>query len=156
MTFTIVRPCCSQDGSEALHTYHSPFLLPLYIKTLAIILSAAGPFTVALPAMTLEFWDLLLSLRAIAMRDAGGAIVEAVLFGLLTLLDINEDKRGVAQDYARHLLETHEWVQMIFERGTGGDAQSDRARNLAARVLTLTAEIVEKHQRLMMGDLLSY
>lgn len=90
------------------------------------------------------------------MRDAGGAIVEAVLFGLLTLLDMNEDKRGVAQDYARHLLETHEWVQTIFEQDTGGDARSDRVKNLAARVLILTAEIVEKHQRLMMGDLLAY
>lgn len=104
--------------------------------------------------MTSEFWDLLLSVRSNALNDP--AILEAVLFAVLTLLDVNEDQRRLAQEHAKELIETQEWVKLVFERVSGGDEESERVRMLAAGVLVRCGEIVEKFQRLLMGDLVGF
>jgi len=106
--------------------------------------------------MTLEFWKLLLSLRAAALKESGGALVEAVLFGFLTILHMNENKRDLAENHARLLLDTHEWVQMVFDRTPSGHEEGDRVRNLAAAILVATMETVQKYQRLLMGDMIDY
>ena len=104
--------------------------------------------------MTSEFWDLLLSLRARANEPA---VLEALLFAFLTLLDINEDdQRRVAEEQAKELLETQQWVESVFERVGGGSEEGDRARMLAAGVLVRTREVVEKYQRLLMGELVGF
>lgn len=104
--------------------------------------------------MTSEFWDLLLSLRP---RGGDPSILEALLFSFLTLLDINEnDQRRLAEVHAKELLETQEWVGGVFERVGGGSEEGDRIRMLAAGVLMRTREVVEKYQRLLMGDLVDY
>ena len=104
--------------------------------------------------MTSEFWDLLLSLRP---RATDPAILEAILFAFLTLLDINENnQRRLAEEHAKELLETQGWVEAVFERIGGGSSEGDRIRMLAAGVLMRTRECVEKHQRLLMGDLMDY
>ncbi|KAF2146871.1 uncharacterized protein K452DRAFT_242030 [Aplosporella prunicola CBS 121167] len=136
------------------NTFYSPILLPVFLKTLAILLHASGPSTLSLPQMTTEYWDLLLSLRASALNDV--AILEALLFSFLTLLDVNEDKQRLVQEHAKELLETHEWVKLVFERTSGGDDEGDRVRSLAAGVLVRCSEVVEKHQRLLMGDMMDY
>ena len=136
------------------NTFYSPVLLPVFLKTLAILLHASGPSTMSLPQMTTEYWDLLLFLRAPALNDV--AILEALLFSFLTLLDVNEDKQRLVQEHAKELLETHEWVKLVFERTSGGDEEGDRVRSLAAGVLVRCSEVVEKHQRLLMGDMMDF
>ncbi|KAL9120891.1 MAG: hypothetical protein Q9187_002558, partial [Circinaria calcarea] len=89
-------------GDRSPHT--SPFLLSHFLKTLSLLLHASGPSTMSLPQMTSEFWSLLLSLRPRALNDI--AILEALLFAILTLLDVNDDKRRVAEEHAKELLET--------------------------------------------------
>ncbi|KAI9811374.1 MAG: telomere binding protein [Pycnora praestabilis] len=133
------------------NVHFSPFLLTTYLKTLSIILHASGASTLSLPQMTSEFWDLLLSLRSHPANDP--AVVEALLFALLTLLEINEDKRRLAQEQSKELLETQEWVEQVFGKLRGGDEEGERSRMLAASVLMKIREVVEKYQRLLLGDM---
>ena len=139
-------------GENSTHT--SPFLLSHLLKTLALILHASGSSTLSLPQMTSEFWDLLLSLRA---RAVDPSILEALLFAFLTLLDINgNEHRRLAEEHAKELLETQNWVENVFERVGSGSEEGDRIRMLAAGVLMRTREVVEKFQRTLMGDMLDY
>jgi telomere length regulation protein len=140
------------SGSKNIH--FEPFLLTTFVRTLALILHASGSNTLSLPQMTSEFWDLLLSLRSNSSNDT--SIQEAILFSLLTLLDINEDKRTLVNRHSKELLETQEWVQMVFESSAGGDKEGDRVRMLAAGLLLRCKEVVDKYQRLLVGDMVDY
>lgn len=82
-------------------------------------------------------------------------MLEALLFGFLTLLDVNAtDQRRIADENAQSLLETREWVQGVFEQvGSGLGDEGERIRMLCAGVLARVSEVVEKWQRLMVGDL---
>ena len=75
----------------------------------------------------------------------------------MTLLEINNDnQRDLAQDHSKELLETQAWVEQIFENVRGGSEEGDRIRMLAAGVLVKTREVVEKYQRLLLGDLVKF
>jgi len=90
------------------------------------------------------------------LRDA--AVLEAVLFGFLTVLRVNEDKKGVARGWGREVVETREWVGMVFGRlegmgeGFGGEGDGERCRVLAAGVLVGVGEVVEGWRGGEMGD----
>lgn len=133
-----------------------PFLLSLYIKTLALLLHAAGPSTLSLPDMTAELWELLLgsSVRAHAVGDLG--VTHAVLFALLTLLEVNGDRmRDICQGMPREVVETQEWVAQIFgnTRGEDGGEEND-VKMLAAGVLIRIREGMDKHRALLMGEMI--
>ncbi|KKY34113.1 putative telomere length regulation protein [Diaporthe ampelina] len=130
-----------------------PFLLSLYIKTLALLLHAAGPSTLSLPDMTAELWELLLgsSVRAHTVGDLG--VTNAVLFALLTLLEVNGDRmRDICQGMPREVVETQEWVAQIFcgTRGEDGGEEND-VKMLAAGVLMRIREGMDKHRALLMA-----
>jgi telomere length regulation protein len=139
-------------GAENVH--FQPFLLGTYLKTLSLILHAAGLGTISLPQMTAEFWELILSVRTNALADV--SVLEAVLFATLTLLDMNEDKRRLAEEHSKQLIETQEWVELVFDKIGGGDEEGERIRMLAASVLMKTREVVDKYQRLLVGDMVDY
>ncbi|KAH7060624.1 telomere length regulation protein-domain-containing protein [Macrophomina phaseolina] len=139
-------------GAE--NTYYSPLILPVFLKTLAILLHSSGTSTLSLPQMTSELWDLLLSVRTTALSES--AILEGVLFALLMLLEVNEDQQRLVQEHGRELLETQEWTKMVFDRTSGGSEEEERIRTLAAGVLVRCSEVVEKHQRLLMGDMMDF
>ena len=128
--------------------------MTLYLKTLSLILHAAGSASLALSQITSELWDLLLSLRPWATEIP---VLEALLFALLTLLDVNDPyQRRIAEEHSKELLETQEWVQMVFEKVGGGSEEGERVTMLAAGVLTRTRAVVEKHQRLLLGDMADF
>lgn len=135
----------------------TPFLLVTLIKTLALLFHASGPATLGLSDLSSHFWDLLLSLRVQAMSDI--TVLEALLFALLTVLEVNEDKQTIAQTHARQLIETQQWVDMVFERtGEGRLVQEEgqeetKVRTLAAAVLVKTGEVIEAHKKMLMGDM---
>jgi len=138
----------------------TPFLLVTLIKTLALLFHASGPATLGLSQLTSDFWDLLLSLRVQAVGHIN--VLEALLFGLLTVLQINEDKQAIAQVHSKQLLETQQWADTIFERtGKGrlvqqeGQGEEAKVRTLAAAVLVNTGEVMEAHRKVLMGDMMS-
>ena len=104
--------------------------------------------------MTSEFWELLLSVRSAAIGDS--TVLEALLFSLLTLLEINQDRSRIALDHPKELLETQEWVQQVFESTRGGDEEGERVRMLAASILVSVRDTVDKHQRLLLGDMFDF
>ncbi|MCJ1310909.1 telomere binding protein [Agyrium rufum] len=140
-------------GTRASQT--RPFLLSHFLRTLSLLLHASGPSTLSLPQMTREFWDLLLSLRAVALSDV--LVLEALLFGFLTILDLHAERRQViAEDFSRELLETQKWVQGVFERTEGGSEEGERVRMVCAGVLVGAGEVVEKYRSVVMGGLVAY
>lgn len=139
-----------------------PYLLTVYLKTLALLLHAAGPSTLSLPQMTAEFWDLLLGVRGQCVGDHG--VTQAVLFGLVALLDVNEaNMRGLCESQGREVVETVEWVSGVFNNTRGGDVGSgegggeeNEVKMMAAGVLIRLREAVDKYQALLMGDLIGF
>ncbi|KAK4499553.1 hypothetical protein PRZ48_010069 [Zasmidium cellare] len=135
----------------------APFVLVTFLKTLALLFHAAGPATLNLPEITTAFWDLLLSLRVQAISDI--SVLEAVLFSLLTLLEINADfKQRLVQETPKQLTETQQWVELVFEKTGGGNLVTEgsdeeaRVRTLAAGVLMKTREIIEAYQKMLVGN----
>lgn len=129
------------------------FLLSSYVKTLSLLLHASGTNTLQLPQMTREFWDLLLALRSNTVGDK--AVREAVLFGFMTILELNQDQRRLAEQHGREMLETQRWVESFFST-LGEGSEEERSRTLAAGVLFRLREVVQKYQALLMGDLASF
>jgi telomere length regulation protein len=141
-------------GNDSI--YFSPYLLPTFLRTLAVILHASGPGTLTLPDMTREFWELLFSLRMTAVNEKEVATMEALLFAFLMLLEVNEDKERLAREFAKELVETQEWAKMVLERmqeASEGDEEGERVRMLAAGVVVRVGEVVERWHRLMLGDM---
>lgn len=127
------------------------YLLSSFLKTLALILHAAGPYTLQLQEMTNEFWDLLLAVTPQAQNER--AVGQAVLFALMTILDINDDKRRLVEVHGRQLTETQRWVDAYFQSFLAGSEEDDKIKALAASVLVKIGEVVEKYQALLVGDL---
>ncbi len=154
---------CSMDSGNKNPVFFSPMLLPMYIKTLSIILHASGPSTISLPQMTSEFWDSLLSLRSHRSRGHSSAafaassntntsntsnestVLESLLFAFLTILEVNEDKQRLGVEQARELLETQTWARSVFQETGGTAPNDDEVKMLAASVLIRINEIVENY-----------
>jgi telomere length regulation protein len=134
--------------------YSSTHLLPPFLQTLSILLNASGPNTLALPQMTREYWDLLLSVRGLASKDKN--ILNAVLFGFLMLLETNENKERLATEQGKELMETQAWVKMVFDGLGAGSEEDERVRVLAAGVVVRCQEVIEKYQRRIAGILMDY
>jgi telomere length regulation protein len=137
----------------------TPFLLVTFVKTLALLFHAAGPATLALRQLSADFWELLLSLRVRAVGHV--SVLEALLFGMLTVMEVNGDKQAIAQEHSKQLIETQQWADMIFERtGEGrlvqqeGQGEEAKVRTLAAAVLVKTGEVMEAHRKVLMGDMM--
>lgn len=109
--------------------------------------------------MTSELWDLLFSLRhhhSPTSTSTDSSVQEAVLFALLTLLEVNTENDGgrkLTDEHAKELVETQEWVGGILESGVLGE--EEKGRVLAASVLMRINGVVEAYQRRLMGELLS-
>ncbi|KAL2161610.1 hypothetical protein VTH06DRAFT_8172 [Thermothelomyces fergusii] len=147
----------SPRGSKAI-LFH-PYLLALYIKTLAVILHAAGPGTLSLPQMTAELWRLLLSTSVRAAAAGDLAVTQALLFAYVALLDVNGDRmRDVCAELGREVVEAQEWVAAVFGGLRGGDetGEEEKVKALAAGVLVRLREGVEKYQLILVGDLIGF
>ncbi|GKT54774.1 telomere length regulation protein [Colletotrichum tofieldiae] len=134
-----------------------PYLLSLYLKTLAVLIHAAGPATLALPQMTAELWDLLLGVRAHVNGDIPGT--HALLVALAAMLEVNEasDMRRLCEVHPREVVETQEWVSGVFNgtRGEDGGEEND-VKMLSAAVLIKLQEATEKYRALLLGDMIGF
>jgi telomere length regulation protein len=139
----------SRDMPNPPHA--DPHILVLFLNTLSVLVHAAGPGTPALQEMTAEFLELLLSLRRLAERDA--SVCEAVLLGVLTLLEVNlevEKGQRLAENEGAKVVEVREWVEGVF---TGAWGVEEGVRALAAGVLVKIQEVAEGWRRALMGGL---
>ncbi|KAI7217961.1 hypothetical protein KC333_g3867 [Hortaea werneckii] len=135
----------------------APFVLVTFLKTIALLLHASGPATLGLASITAEFWDLLLGLRVQAAGDI--SVLEAVLFGLLTLLEVNQEGyERLAAEVPRQIAESQQWVNVVFEKVgggemvvSGGSKEEEKVRTLAAGVMVRLGEIVKGEQRRVFG-----
>jgi telomere length regulation protein len=139
--------------------FHNTPLLSLYLKTLALLLHASGPSTLALPQMTSDLWRLLLSTSVRAQAVGDLSVTQAVLFGFVALLDVNEDRmREVCVELGREVVEALEWVAGVFRGLRGGDegGEEEKVRALAAGVLVRLREGVERYRMVLVGDLIGF
>jgi telomere length regulation protein len=148
----------SSSRTRGALIFQQPHLLATYLRTLGIIAHAAGPGTLALPAMTSELWGVLLRSRTAGGGDVG--VVRAILFSLLALLEVNEGRmRDVCAEMGSEVVETMEWVSSIFEgtRGEGGGkGEENEVKMLSAAVLIRLREGVEKYKALLVGDMIGF
>ena len=151
-------------GPAASKIVFQPYLLALYLKTLGLLIHAAGPSTLALPQMTAELWDLLPGVRGRCLgsdtEDGGDmAVTHAVRMALAALLDGNEgDVRGLCERQGRQVVESMEWVGNVFNNTRGGEGAGEEndVKMLAAGILIRLREAVEKYQAVLMGDLVGF
>ncbi|KAL5621492.1 hypothetical protein BROUX41_006392 [Berkeleyomyces rouxiae] len=130
-----------------------PFLLATALKTLTILLHAAGPSTLALPQMTAELWDLVLALRGAAAGHIN--VASALLTACAALIEVNENRmRNLCETLGRQVVETQEWAAGVFGQLVGGEGagEENQVKMLAAAVLVRLREAVEKYQALLLGD----
>ncbi|KAM0420525.1 hypothetical protein ACHAPT_011694 [Fusarium lateritium] len=134
----------------------NPALLALYLQTLGIIIHAAGPSTLSLPQLTAELWDLLLGVRMHVLGDLSA--MKGWLAAMASLLEVNGgDMRRLCEAQGREVMETREWVAMVFERTRGEDGgEENEVKMLAAGVLIRLGEAIEKYQALLMGDMIGF
>ncbi|KAG5983783.1 hypothetical protein E4U55_007182 [Claviceps digitariae] len=134
----------------------NPAVLGLYLQTLAIIVNAAGPSTLALPQMTSELWDLLLRIRTHLNGDLGAT--RAWLVALSVLLELNTDNmRRLCEEHSREVLESREWVSSVFDRTRGQDGGDENdTKMLAAGILIKLGHVIETYQALIMGDVVAF
>lgn len=142
-------------GDSSIY-FSMPMLLATFLKTIAILLHASGPATSGLTHVTADLWELLLHLRVRAAGDI--LLMEAVLFALLTLLEVNGNKQEVVRNNPKQLMETKQWAEMVFERTGGGaliegEGEEARIRTLCAGVLTKASDIISSYQKTLMGTL---
>lgn len=85
-------------------------------------------------------------------------MVRAVMFSLLALLNVNEDRmREICAEMGSEVVETMEWVDSVFEgtRGDdGGKGEENELKMLSAAVLIRLREGVEKYRALLVGDMI--
>ncbi|KAF4453874.1 hypothetical protein F53441_3560 [Fusarium austroafricanum] len=131
-------------------------LLALYLQTLGIIIHAAGPSTLSLPQLTAELWDLILGVRVHVLGDLGA--MKGWLVAMASLLEVNGgDMRRLCENQGREVMETREWVAMVFEKTRGEDeGEENEVKMLAAGVLIKIGEAIEKYQALLMGDMIGF
>ncbi|KAM0564466.1 hypothetical protein ACHAPJ_000680 [Fusarium lateritium] len=131
-------------------------LLALYLQTVGIIVHAAGPSTLSLPQLTAELWDLLLGVRVHVLGDLGA--MKGWLVAMASVLEVNGgDMRRLCESQGREVMETREWVAMVFEKTRGEDGgEENEVKMLAAGVLIRLGEAIEQYQALLMGDMIGF
>ncbi|EMC95450.1 hypothetical protein BAUCODRAFT_40554, partial [Baudoinia panamericana UAMH 10762] len=138
----------------------APIVLTTFLKTIALLLHASGPATLHLPDLTAAFWDLLLTLRVKAAGDI--TVLEAVLFSLLTMLEVNaeQSRQRLGREEQKRLAETQAWAEIVFEKsggaemrlnGGGNGKEEEKVRRLAAGVLVKCGKLIEEWRKEMFG-----
>jgi telomere length regulation protein len=80
------------------------------------------------------------------------------LVAMASLLEVNGGSmRRLCETQGREVMETREWVAMVFEKTRGEDGgEENEVKMLAAGVLIRLGEAIERYQALLMGDLVGF
>ncbi|KAL9018933.1 MAG: hypothetical protein Q9185_003767 [Variospora sp. 1 TL-2023] len=150
----------SSSSSSSSSPLLNPPLLPLYIRTLSLILHASGRSTLLLPTLTHELLLLLLSLSSTTTTNttiSALPTLEAFLGALLTVLEVNGDdgegqRRLVAGEHGAEVVELVAFAEGVLGRVRGDGEEEGRVRALAAGCVGVWGRMVEGERgRLLFG-----
>ncbi|KAJ5089682.1 hypothetical protein N7532_008366 [Penicillium argentinense] len=159
--FEIMMLQFSTSSSPSYNPFFVPHILTLFIQTLSLIVSTAGPHTPFLPGLTHETLSLLLSLHTNPVSSEP-TVAAALLNLFLAILDLNvatgsNGEERLVNEYASQVIELREWASEVFDRmPSGGKANStadpqEQVRTLAAGVMVRLGELMERYQGRLMG-----
>lgn len=148
----------TRSTAPSYNPFFVPHLLCLFIQTLTLILSTAGPNSPFLPALTQETLSFLLSLHSRHASDEP-TILAALLSLFLTVVDLNiasgsTGEERLVTDFATQVMELREWAGEVFDRTPavkGQDEPQEQVRTLAAGVMVKLGEVIERYQGRLMG-----
>lgn len=149
---------CHRSTAPSYNPFFTPHLLCLFLQTLTLILSTAGPNTPFLAPLTQEALSLLLALHSRPLAD-DPTILSALLSLFLVTVDLNvasgtTGEERLVTDFAAQVLELREWSGEAFDRtppAKGDDEPQQQARTLAAGVMVKLGEVMERYQGRLMG-----
>ncbi|CAG8198670.1 unnamed protein product [Penicillium olsonii] len=163
--FEIMMLHLSSSASSSYNPFFIPHLLTLFLQTLTLILSTAGPSTPFLPGLTHETLSLLLPLHT-ASASSEPTVTVALLSLFLALVDLNiasgsNGEERLVTEYATQVIELREWASQVFDRTPPSAARADPAsavsdpqeqiRTLSAGVMVRLGEVMERYQGRLMG-----
>ncbi|CAG8265654.1 unnamed protein product [Penicillium salamii] len=163
--FEILMLHLSSSSNSSYNPFFIPHLLTLFLQTLTLILSTAGPSTPFLPGLTHEALSLLLSLHT-ASASSEPTVTAALLSLFLAVVDLNiasgsNGEERLVTEYATQVIELREWASQIFDRMPPSAASADprsavtdpqeQIRTLSAGVMVRLGEIMERYQGRLMG-----
>ncbi|KAJ5826348.1 hypothetical protein N7474_003486 [Penicillium riverlandense] len=159
--FEVMMLQFSTSSAPSYNPFFIPHLLTLFLQTLSLILTTAGPHTPFLGGLTHETLSLLLSLHS-TNASSEPTITAALLSLFLAVIDLNvasgsNGEERLVTEYATQVIELREWASQVFDRmppGSKSDAKDDpqeQVRTLAAGVMVRTGEVMERYQGRLMG-----
>ncbi|KAJ5129786.1 uncharacterized protein N7515_005825 [Penicillium bovifimosum] len=155
----------SSSSASSYNPFFIPHLLTLFLQTLSLILSTAGPHTPFLSVLTHETLSLLLSLHTAAVSSEP-TVTAALLSLFLAVVDLNiasgsNGEERLVTECATQVIELREWASQVFDRTPPSAARADpssavtdpqeQIRTLAAGVMVRTGEIMQRYQGRLMG-----
>jgi telomere length regulation protein len=154
-----------RSSTPSYNPFFIPHLLTLFLQTLSLILSTAGPHTPFLPALTHEALSLLLPLHT-AAASSEPTVTAALLSLFLAVVDLNigsgsNGEERLVTEYATQVIELREWASQVFDRTPPSTARTDpssavtdpqeQIRTLAAGVMVRLGEVMQRYQGRLMG-----
>lgn len=152
-----------RSSAPSYNPFFIPHILTLFLQTLSLILSTAGPHTPFLAGLTHETLSLLLSLHT-ASISSEPTVTGALLNLFLAVVDLNvasgsNGEERLVTEYATQVIELREWASEVFNRTPGGGKSApgapadpqDQVRTLAAGVMVRLGEVIERYQGRLMG-----
>ncbi|CAL5868119.1 uncharacterized protein PFLUO_LOCUS2343 [Penicillium psychrofluorescens] len=159
--FEVMMLQISSSSASSYNPFFIPHLLTLFLQTLSLILTTAGPHTPFLAGLTQETLPLLLSLHS-TNASSEPTVTAALLSLFLAVIDLNvasgsNGEERLVTEYATQVIELREWASQVFDRmppAPKSDAKDDpqeQMRTLAAGVMVRTGEVMERYQGRLMG-----
>lgn len=166
--FTIIysitnHPHLRSSAPSSYNPFFVPHILTLFLQTLSLILSTAGPYTPFLAGLTHETLSLLLSLHTTPVSSEP-TVTAALLNLFLALVDLNvasgsNGEERLVTGYATQVIELREWASEVFNSMPGGGKSAsgphadpqEQVRTLAAGVMVRLGEVIERYQGRLMG-----
>ncbi|KAJ5550475.1 hypothetical protein N7535_001584 [Penicillium sp. DV-2018c] len=155
----------SSSSAPSYNPFFIPHLLTLFLQTLSLILSTAGPHNPFLSVFTHETISLLLSLHTTA-SSSEPTVTAALLSLFLAVVELNiasgsNGEERLVTEYATQVIELREWASQVFDRTPPSAARTDpssavtdpqeQIRTLAAGVMVRLGEVMQRYQGRLMG-----
>lgn len=153
----------SRSSAPSYNPFFVPHILTLFLQTVSLIVSTAGPHTPFLPGLTHETLSLLLSLHT-SPTSSEPTVAAALLNLFLAIVDLNiasgsNGEERLVTEYAAQVIELREWASEVFDRTPSSDKSNlsatadpnEQVRTLSAGVMVRLGEVMERYQGRLMG-----